>query len=277
MGDEQEFETATTPPRRRARGARWALGALLAVALVLLGVAGGIMWSERRVSAARVGSGEAGPGAAATGGPALPDRSTGPRSAADAGAGTKEEEPVEVSLTPEAVERAGIKTAPVRSEVSAGTITVPGTVTSDAYRDTKVNALVGGIVRRVGAELGQPVTRGQLLAVIFSSELSDAQMKYLSMQAMLVADHQKLDRTEKLAAIGAASRQELEEISATHHAHETEVAAAKQRLLLLGLTTEQVAALQGASQVVSEVAVAAPSDGVIIARSVNPGQVVGRP
>jgi RND family efflux transporter MFP subunit len=152
---------------------------------------------------------------------------------------------------------------------------VPGTVTSNAYRDTKVNALVGGIVRRVGVELGQPVTRGQLLAVIFSSELAEAQMKYLSMQAMLAADHLKLGRTEQLVAIGAASRQELEETTATHHGHETELAAARQRLLLLGLTPEHVDALTGATQIVSELAVTSPSDGLVIARAVNPGQVVG--
>jgi len=173
------------------------------------------------------------------------------------------------------LERAGIKTAPVRSEAAAGTISVPGTITSNAYGETKVNALVGGIARRVGVELGQAVTRGQALAVVFSNELAEAQMKYLSMQAMYTADHQKLDRTEQLVSVGAASRKELEEVTATHHAHETELAAARQRLYLLGLTAEQVDALRDASQVVSEVIVTAPGDGTVIARTVNPGQVVG--
>src|SRR5438093_3514484 len=99
-------------------------------------------------------------------------------------------------------------------------------------------------------------------------------MKYLSMQAMLEADHQKVARTEKLVGLGAASRQELEEVTATHVGHETEVAAARQRLLLLGLSPKQVDALTDASHVVSEVAVPAPADGVVIARAVNPGQVV---
>src|SRR5262249_27416009 len=189
-------------------------------------------------------------------------------------ASTPDSEPVEVSLTAEALERAGIKTAPVRSEAAAGTISVPGTITSNAYGETKVNALVGGIARRVGVELGQAVARGQALAVVFSNELAEAQMKYLSMQAMYTADHQKLDRTEQLVSVGAASRKELEEVTATHHAHETELAAARQRLYLLGLTAEQVDALHSASHVVSEVMVTAPSDGTIVGRTVNPGQVV---
>lgn len=259
MKEEQGQIERTGQERPPTRGlVPWLLRAVLGLALVAIGVVGGVVWSERRAPASAPTIG------AERGASVLPGSAT-----------TKQDEPVEVSLTPEAVERAGIKTAVARSEVSVSTITVPGTVISNAYRDTKVNALVGGIVRRVSVELGEPVRRGQGLAVIFSSELADAQMKYLSMQAMLVADHQKLDRTQKLVSIGAASRQELEEITATHHAHETEVAAARQRLLLLGLTPEQVGALRDATQVVSEVTVTAPADGQLIARNVNPGQVVG--
>jgi RND family efflux transporter MFP subunit len=95
------------------------------------------------------------------------------------------------------------------------------------------------------------------------------------MRASFQADHQKLQRTQKLVDLGAASRQELEEVTATHAAHETEVAAAGQRLLLLGLAPERVAKLESASQVVSEVSVPSPADGIVITRAVNPGQVIG--
>jgi cobalt-zinc-cadmium efflux system membrane fusion protein len=179
-----------------------------------------------------------------------------------------------VTLTPDAVTRAGIRTTAVKSHAAVERITVPGTVTSDAYRDTRVNALVGGVVTRVAAELGSRVPRGDPLAVIFSNELAEAQMRYLSMQAMLEADHMKVERTQKLEAIGAASRQELEEVTAVHVGHETEVAASRQRLLLLGLSPERVAALKEASQVVSDVVVPSPVEGVVITRTVNPGQVV---
>src|SRR5207237_4279276 len=131
------------------------------------------------------------------------------------------------------------------------------------------------MVRQVMVELGPDVRRGAPLAGIFSSELAEAQTKYLSMRAMLEADHQKLERTQKLVALGAASRQDLEEVAAIHTGHETEVAAARQRLLLLGLSPADISGLTDASHVVSEVTVPAPTDGVVIARTVNPGQVVG--
>jgi RND family efflux transporter MFP subunit len=173
------------------------------------------------------------------------------------------------------MQRAGIATASVRTGLVESTTTVPATVGPNAYRETKVNSLVGGIARQVHPELGARVPRGETLAVIFSTELAEAQMKYLSMQAMLQADHQKLTRTRKLADIGAASRQEVEEVTAIHEAHATEVAAARQRLLLLGLTSSQVGSLQDTSHVASEVVVVSPGDGTILARNVNPGQVVG--
>ena len=202
---------------------------LIGAVLIVVGVAGGLLWSEQRgvpkqttdrsreSTSAAGGSMPSMPGMPATG-------------------SARSDEAVEVSLTPEAIERAGIKTAVAGTQSTVSRMTVPGTVTSNAYRDTKVNSLVGGVVRQVSADLGSTVSRGQSLAVIFSAELAEAQMKYLSMQAMLEADHQKLVRTEKLATLGAASRQELEEVTATHTGHATEVAAARQRLLLLGLS-----------------------------------------
>ena len=240
---------------------RSSLGRAAAVAVVVgMAAVGGFVWGERRATRPAAESRPPLVASAPASMPPAPASST--------------EESMEVSLTPEAIARAGIKTAIVRSQATAASITVPGTVTSNAYRDTRAAALVGGIVRNVNVELGSMVSRGQALAVIVSTELADAQMKYLSARAMLAADHQKLTRAEKLVTLGAASRQELEEITAVHAAHETEVAAARQRLLLLGLSSERVTALRGADEIVSEVVVPAPGAGTVVARAVNPGQVV---
>jgi len=243
-----------------------------AVALLVLGAAGGIIWSERH-GGGGAGAKRVAPARDAQTPAASPGGASMPGMPAPAGS-AKTEETIELSLTPEAIERAGIRIAEVKSQTSVSVMTVPGTVMSNAYRDTKVNALVGGIVRQVTVELGASVRRGAPLAVIFSGELADAQMKYVSMQAMLEADHQKLERTQKLVALGSASRQELEEVTAVHTGHETEVAAARQRLLLLGLSADRVAKLESASQVVSEVTVSSPADGLVISRAVNPGQVI---
>ena len=265
--DPEESPAVRQPGYIRRRVRPW-IGQLVAAALlVALGVAAGIIWSGRRTPPTDTPSAETTKSMPGMPGMAMPG-SAAPSSAA------KSDEPVEVSLTPEAMARIGIKIDTVRAATATEGVGVPGTVASNAYRDTKVNALVGGVVRQVIVELGARLRRGEPLAVIFSSDLADAQMKYLSMRATFEADHQKLVRTEKLVALGAASRQELEEVTAMHAGHETELAAARQRLLLLGLEARQVDSLTDASHVVSEVTVHAPANGEVIARSVNPGQVV---
>jgi RND family efflux transporter MFP subunit len=265
--DPEESELVRQPGYNRRRVRPWMGQLIAAVLLVALGAAAGTIWSGRRTPPTDTPPAETTKSMPGMPGMAMPGGSA-PSSAA------KSDEPVEVSVTPEAMARTGIRIDIVQAATATEGVDVPGTVTSNAYRDTKVNALVGGVVRQVIVELGARVRRGEPLAVIFSSDLADAQMKYLSMRATFEADHQKLVRTEKLVALGAASRQELEEVTAMHAGHETELAAARQRLLLLGLEARQVGSLTDASHVVSEVTVPAPANGEVIARSVNPGQVV---
>lgn len=248
------------PPRHRLlRGLAWSVGAL---GLLAVGVMGGIVGSRYLGDVVPVPVATAPTSPAAALPPPEPPVASAPTAAA------------EVVLAPEAVARAGIKTARVEGLDAETSIQLPGTVMADAYREVKVVPIVEGIVTKVHVELGTTVKRGAPLATLFSTELVEAQTKYLSMRAMLVADHQKLQRTQQLVAIGAASRQELEEVTAVHASHATDVEAARQRLLLLGLSRAHVDALHSPSQVVSDIVVPAPIAGVITSRTANLGQVV---
>src|SRR5882724_10722154 len=251
---DSEHDTVNSPhARKRGTLARACLFGLGALGLIALGAAGATV-ALRRTDGTRT------PAASMATAPA-------PAPAELVGE-------AEVTLTPEALARAGIKTAPVSAIGAGTTVTVPGSVMANAYREVKVTPIAAGIVTKVHVELGAGVRRGAPLVTLFSAELAESQTKYMSMSAMLEADHKKLERTRKLVEIGAASRQDLEEITAVHEAHATEVEAARQRLQLLGLTAEQVRALTGTSQVVSTIVVPAPIAGVITSRSANLGQVV---
>jgi RND family efflux transporter MFP subunit len=149
-----------------------------------------------------------------------------------------------------------------------------GIVQANTYKETPIISVVGGIVRSVKGELGQNVKRGQAIAVVFSNELADTQAKYLTALATLDEHHRHHMRTEKLVEIGAASRQDLEMAASAYREAEANLANLKQKLLLLGLTTERVEALASTSQVSSEVTVPAPASGTITSRTVNPGEVI---
>ena len=181
-----------------------------------------------------------------------------------------------LTLTPEQLRSVQLRIEPVGEAPSteAATQMAPGVVQANSYKETPVVSLVGGIVRSVSAELGQNVRRGQRVAVVFSNELADAQTRYLTAVAALDEHHRHHLRTEKLVEIGAASRQELESATSQYREAESNVANIRQKLILLGMTSQRIDNLKSTSQVGSEVAVPAPSSGTITARTVNPGEVI---
>jgi len=181
-----------------------------------------------------------------------------------------------LTLTPEQLRSVQLKIETVGeapSTEAAGQMAT-GVVQANSYKETPVMSLVGGIVRNVSAELGQNVKRGQHVAVIFSSELADAQTRYLTAVAVLDEHHRHHMRTTRLVEIGAASRQELEMATSQLRDAESNVANLRQKLMLLGLSAQRIDSLNSTSQVSSEVNVIAPNAGTITSRSVNPGQVI---
>src|SRR5262245_62402321 len=97
---------------RRTAAGRWLVRVLLGAALVLLGVAAGLVWSEKRGSwwSAAPGAPESKTGNVAKSGGIIPELPVRPQ-IDPAATINSEGEPVELTLTSEAVERAGIKTA----------------------------------------------------------------------------------------------------------------------------------------------------------------------
>jgi cobalt-zinc-cadmium efflux system membrane fusion protein len=202
-----------------------------------------------------------------------------PRTIADSSGSPAQTEPTEptITLSSEAAQNARIKIQTVGEKLMGADVSgapVAGTVQANIYRSTPVVSLVGGIARRVNAELGQNVKQGQTLAIVFSDDLAKAQSEYLSTLAELDEHHKHHARTMKLVEIGAASREELEQATTKLRTAEAEAASRRQRLLLLGLSAQRVGQLKSSTQVTSEVSLPAPLSGTVISRSVNPGEVI---
>lgn len=184
-----------------------------------------------------------------------------------------------VTLSPDQLAAAQIKTEQATAQAggvapAAGGIRTTGIVQANAYKEVPVMPIAGGVVRQVNAELGGRVRRGQTLAIIFSDELAEAQSNYLKMLAEVEQHQQRYRRTGELVEIGASSREELEQATAIYKTAQANLASTKQRLVLLGMTPQQVDALRGPGQVSSLIAVAAPTSGTVLSRTVNPGEVI---
>jgi len=186
-----------------------------------------------------------------------------------------ESKEIEVTVPVESLDRMHLQFAKVTGGTMSTEIRVPGTVQPNAYREVHVTPIAGGVVTQVSAELGQSVKRGQPIVRVLSKDLAEAQTAFVGFEAEFDVEHKKLERTQELVRIGAASREELERVEADHRVHAAHVQEARQKLLLLGLDEEQIGRLSAGQQVSTYISVPSPVDGIVTARSVNLGQVVG--
>lgn len=206
----------------------------------------------------------------------LPARRQGQAPAQDAAARDRQSgqppSEVVVTLTKEAMDRAGVVVRPVRAGDSSSELRLPGVVAPNAYRQVVVTPLVSGRVTRVSVALGERVRRGQTIAEIDSPEKADVERRYIAARAELAAHDRELQRTEKLVTIGAASRQELERVHAAHTAQQAEVASARARLEQLGVPVPTVDNDNAAGTTIARgTPIIAPADGVILERQANVG------
>lgn len=178
---------------------------------------------------------------------------------------------VVISINEDTLQRARIRVAPAAVGAGTSSLRLTAIVEPNAYRQVVVTPVVGGRVIRVLAELGAAVRQGQSMAQVFSPELSEAQSRYISARAELEAHERELERTEKLAKIGAASAQELERIHAEHTAQRSTVDSARSRLQLLGLRPSVIDSLGPGKGVDANVDVPAPIAGVVTERLANVG------
>ena len=178
---------------------------------------------------------------------------------------------VVVTLSPEMMTRAGIRTVRATAGTTTAELRIPGVVQPNAYREVVVTSLVSGRATQVNADLGVQVSAQQPLATIYSPELADAQTAFIAARAEQAAHQQRQTRTQRLTAIGAATRQELEEHEAERAKVDAAVEIARARLTLLGIPEDRTQRLTGPQDVVTTTAIRAPFAGVVTRRAVNVG------
>lgn len=197
-----------------------------------------------------------------------------PEQAADAKPPTASAMQGLVRLTAEEVTSAGVVVEPVTRRQFQTFRDFPGTVEPDQHALADITALVRGRVIDVYADLGQEVKSGQLLALLYSSELGMAQSAYLKASAKLNVAERAYNRAktllkEKVIGLAEAQRREGEMISVRAEKRE-----AHDRLLLLGMSEKEIRDMDRDQTIRSHVPIAAPFDGRVIQRNLVKGEVV---
>ncbi len=169
-----------------------------------------------------------------------------------------------LALSANQIEAAGIVLVTPQRGGSAGSINVPGTIAADPDGIRVVSATVGGRLVTLSRNLGEPVRRGDVLAVVESREAAELRGSVEAASARLALAESDLRREERLFAERVTPERDL--IAARTAATEARIAL-RQAEQALG------AAGSGAGSL-NRIAIRSPISGRVIGRAATLGQSV---
>jgi cobalt-zinc-cadmium efflux system membrane fusion protein len=161
-----------------------------------------------------------------------------------------------------------------------------GRISYNENRATPVYPPYNGRVVRVVAQAGQTVQAGDVLFELETTDLTQAANDLLAASDSLVKARNQVELTRRndqrqrdLFAARAAARRDVEQAAADlanaladQRTAEASLAAARDRLRVLGRDAEAIAEIERTRRVNAVVAVRAPLPGTVVQRRVGPGQ-----
>jgi len=146
-------------------------------------------------------------------------------------------------LTPEQDEAARLVVVPAGSSVEAPRLKVTGEVAYDADRVAKVQPRAAGRLVEIRADLGSRVGKGDVLALVDSPDLGEAEAAYVKGSAEHEAALKALQRARALREGEAISLGELQQREAQEVSARADLLYSGNHLRLLGLDESAIADL----------------------------------
>jgi cobalt-zinc-cadmium efflux system membrane fusion protein len=172
-----------------------------------------------------------------------------------------------VELTEAHIKSAAISiqnAAPARIRTA---VQLPGEIRFNEDRTAHVVPRLAGVVESVPANLGQPVKKGQVLAVIASTGLSEQRSELLSAQKRLALAKSTYEREKKLWEEKISAEQDYLQAQQALREAEIAVANAQQKLVALGASPQ-------ASGALNRYEIRAPFDGMVVEKHIALGEAV---
>lgn len=167
-----------------------------------------------------------------------------------------------------------LKVAPVQTVEYRETIRVPASASVDETRVARIGASVTGRITELKAIVGQNVTRGQVLAALNSTELSNAQLSFLKAYSAKLLAQRAAERAQQLFDADVIGLAELQRRQTELAQAEADMSASHDQLKVLGMSEASIEKLESTRTVNSQSFVVSSITGTVIDRIVAQGQVV---
>lgn len=151
---------------------------------------------------------------------------------------------------------------------------IPGSIQVDEQRVARVGATVTGRITDIDVVLGQDVKQGQLLATLNSTELAQNQLTYIKSMQQIGLQTKAVERARLLLEADVIGAAELQRREAELSAAQADLNAARDQLMILGMSEKAIQQLAQSNTIRSYSNVTSRVAGTVISRKVNLGQVV---
>ncbi|HUP50154.1 MAG TPA: efflux RND transporter periplasmic adaptor subunit [Thermoanaerobaculia bacterium] len=179
-----------------------------------------------------------------------------PAAARLAGSGAIDPAIAAISLSPEQRITANVRTVRVELDTHTGEMVTTGRVTIDERRVAQVTAYAAGRIERLHVNFtGDSVRRGQAVATIYSPDLFATQQEYL----LALANRERMRQAGFADARSAA---------------DDLVESTRRRLLLFGMTGQQIQQLEQSGKPFHATTITSPLAGIVTRKFVVPQQYV---
>jgi membrane fusion protein, heavy metal efflux system len=181
-------------------------------------------------------------------------------------------DPLRVRITPTLEQR--IRVQPAGMEQVARTFRSAGRVQADEFHLARISSPVTGRVADIHALEGEFVKRGQVLATLNSTELSNTELTFLEACSRRELAQKAVARADQLLQADVIGAAELQRRKAELQERVEEMSAATAQLKVLGISDKAMAQLETTHSVDSVSHIVASVPGTILERKATVGQVV---
>lgn len=180
-----------------------------------------------------------------------------------------------VKLSPERISAAQIELAPVGEGILARTLTVPGVITPDSNRIARVAAKVVGTVVQLNQQLGDPVAKDEVVAVLDSREVAEAKSEYLAAQVNFDLQKTLFERTQALFQSKFTPENQFLRAKTTFAEAQLRLELARHKLSALSVSEKEIKYLSREVTSLQRYEIRSPIEGRVVERLVSLGSPVG--
>ena len=176
----------------------------------------------------------------------------------------------EIALSTEQYKVADVKTGKAEQRNLSSLIKVNGVLDVPPQNAVSISAPMGGYLKSAGLLQGQPVSKGQVLAVIENPEFIDIQQEYLESKSRMQFLEEELARQQELRKEEVNAAKALQQVSSEYNMMRAKISGLEQKLALIGISKNSV----NAGRISRTSNLYAPISGFVTASNVNRGKYV---